>query len=70
MVTRVANNNAIVIGDQSQINNQGAITNTASLTFDGIDFGSKNTITNSGTITTSGFQSERACSQPAATMLC
>jgi autotransporter-associated beta strand protein len=54
----VANNNAIVIGDQSQISNQGAITNTANLTFDGIDFGSNNTITNSGTITTSGFQSE------------
>src|SRR5580693_2610148 len=43
----VANNNAVVIRDQSQISNQGAITNTASLTFDGIDFGSNNTITNS-----------------------
>jgi hypothetical protein len=54
----VTNDNAIVIHKQSQITNQGAITNTAASTFDGIDFDSDNTILNSGTITTSGFQSE------------
>jgi hypothetical protein len=65
----VANNTSVVIQDQSQISNQGAITNTASLGFDGVDFGSNNTITNAAQSLPRDF-SPRACSQPAATMLC
>ncbi|HWX19590.1 MAG TPA: autotransporter domain-containing protein [Candidatus Binatia bacterium] len=50
-------NNGILVRNQSQVTNQGAITISGD-TFDGIDFDSNNTIVNGGTITTSGVQSE------------
>src|SRR4029077_20399180 len=53
----VINFNGIYVRDQSQVTNQGAITVTGD-TFDAIRFDSNNIITNSGTITTSGLQSE------------
>jgi outer membrane autotransporter protein len=50
-------NNGILVRNQSQVTNQGAITISGD-TFDGIDFDSNNTIVNGGTIKTSGVQSE------------
>ena len=64
----VININGILIGNQNQVTNQGAIT-VAGNTFDGITLGSNNTITNSGAITLRGF-SPTGCSRLEITTLC
>ncbi|WP_456636736.1 autotransporter family protein [Bradyrhizobium sp. USDA 10063] len=55
-------NNAILVRDQSQVINQGTIIQTGNTT-DGIRVDSNNTVTNTGSITTSGSQSEGMFSQ-------